>query len=48
MAGHSSIVVTMDRYGHLFPAMHGDVAAKVDELRRTDAQNGQTNLGHGE
>jgi integrase len=34
MAGHSSIVVTMDRYGHLFPAMHGDVAAKVDELRQ--------------
>ena len=34
MAGHSSIVVTMDRYGHLFPAMHGDVAAKVDEIRK--------------
>jgi integrase len=34
MAGHSSIVLTMDRYGHLFASMHGDVATKVDELRR--------------
>jgi integrase len=33
MAGHSSITVTMDRYGHLFPSMHGDVAELVDGLR---------------
>ena len=35
MAGHSSITVTMDRYGHLFPAMHEDVAELVDKIRAT-------------
>lgn len=34
MLGHSSITVTMNLYGHLFPAMHDDVAAKVDEIRQ--------------
>ena len=46
MMGHSTIVLTMDRYGHWFPAMHDDVATRLEALRQ--AQNGQTNLGHGE
>lgn len=29
--GHSSIVMTMDRYGHLFPGNEQDSAAKLDE-----------------
>ena len=35
MLGHSSITVTMNDYGHLFPTMHDDVAARVDEMRAT-------------
>jgi integrase len=46
MMGHSTIVLTMDRYGHWFPAMHDDVATRLEALRQ--AQNGQTNLGHAE
>jgi integrase len=29
--GHSSIVMTMDRYGHLFPGNEQDSAAKLDK-----------------
>ena len=39
MAGHSSIMVTMDRYGHLFPAMHEEVAVKVDEIRKAGGKH---------
>ncbi len=28
--GHSSIAVTMDRYGHLFPSDQEDLAARLD------------------
>jgi integrase len=31
--GHSGIGVTMNRYGHLFPAMHQQAAAGLDALR---------------
>jgi hypothetical protein len=31
----------MDRYGHWFPAMHDDVATRLEALRQ--AQNGLTN-----
>ncbi len=31
--GHSSITMTMDRYGHLFDAADGEVAAQLDALR---------------
>jgi integrase len=30
--GHSSIVMTLDRYGHLFPS--GDDASELDEAER--------------
>ena len=39
MAGHSSIMVTMDRYSHLFPAMHEEVAVKVDEIRKAGGKH---------
>jgi integrase len=32
MMGHSSIRVTMDRYGHLFPVIHDQVADAMDVL----------------
>lgn len=34
MMGHSSIRVTMDRYGHLFPVIHDEVADAMDLLYR--------------
>jgi integrase len=34
MLGHSSIQVTMDRYGHLFDTLHQDGADRLDELYR--------------
>jgi len=39
MAGHSSIAITMDRYGHLFASMHEEAAAKVENLRRTEGKH---------
>jgi integrase len=32
MLGHSSIAVTMDKYGHLFQTLHEDDAARLDAL----------------
>lgn len=32
--GHSSITVTMDRYGHLFPHLEEDITEKMDEAYR--------------
>lgn len=32
--GHSSITVTFDRYGHLFPALDEDLAVGLDDLYR--------------
>lgn len=32
-AGHSGIMVTMDRYGHLFAGMDEALALRLDELR---------------
>ena len=40
-AGHSSITVTYDRYGHLFPSSHTDALRRMDEY---DAKLG-TELG---
>lgn len=31
--GHSSITVTMDRYGHLFPSEHEELAGRLDASR---------------
>lgn len=31
--GHSSIMVTLDRYGHLFPEMDAELAVRLDDLR---------------
>jgi integrase len=30
MLGHSTIVLTLDTYSHVIPAMHGDAAAAMD------------------
>jgi integrase len=30
--GHSSISITMDRYGHLWPSMHEALAAQLDAV----------------
>ena len=35
-AGHSSITVTLDRYGHLFPGMDEALADKLDGMGRAD------------
>jgi integrase len=32
MLGHASIVMTLDRYGHLFSSVGEDLARRVDEL----------------
>jgi integrase len=32
MLGHSTIVLTLDTYSHLIPAMHGDAAAAMDAV----------------
>jgi len=41
--GHSSIVVTMDRYGHLFPAGAEAVADRLDDaFRRSLTDIGRT------
>ena len=34
-AGHSSITVTLDRYGHLFPGMDEQLADKLDDIGRS-------------
>jgi integrase len=33
--GHSSITVTLDRYGHLFPQLDEALTARLDDLRRS-------------
>lgn len=33
--GHSSITVTLDRYGHLFESLDADIADALDQLRKT-------------
>jgi|AMFO01.1.fsa_nt_gi Site-specific recombinase XerD len=44
--GHSSISVTMDRYGHLFPSDMEALAAALDEVRREALANQmRTNCG---
>jgi integrase len=30
MLGHTTIVLTLDTYSHLIPAIHGDAAAAMD------------------
>ena len=35
--GHSSIKVTLDTYGHLFPNLDEALAQRLDELARTSA-----------
>lgn len=32
MLGHSTIVLTLDTYSHVIPAMHGDAAAAMDAV----------------
>ena len=40
MMGHSSITVTLDRYGHLFPSLNGKLAEALDKgLRETLASH---------
>lgn len=35
--GHSSITVTLDRYGHLFPKLDETLTSRLDELQRSAA-----------
>ncbi|MGH9079117.1 MAG: tyrosine-type recombinase/integrase [Acidimicrobiales bacterium] len=42
--GHSSIQVTLDRYGHLFPELDGHIAAGLDEIYR-QAERERANAG---
>jgi len=37
MLGHASIVMTLDRYGHLFSSVGEDLARRVDDLGRSAA-----------
>lgn len=37
--GHSSIQVTLDRYGHLFPELDGQIAVGLDETYRLAVEN---------
>jgi hypothetical protein len=37
--GHSSIEVTLDRYGHLFPGLDESLADKLDATYRTAARS---------
>ena len=32
MLGHSTIVLTLDTYSHVIPAMHADAAAAIDQV----------------
>jgi hypothetical protein len=45
--GHSTIKVTFDRYGHLFPHELEDLAASLSDLRRYPDKwgTGQATLG---
>ena len=35
--GHSSITMTLDQYGHLFPSIEEALAGRLDELMFADA-----------
>ncbi|HXF74295.1 MAG TPA: tyrosine-type recombinase/integrase [Actinomycetota bacterium] len=41
LAGHSSIKVTLDRYGHLFPSLAEDLADRLDSMARAAAERGR-------
>lgn len=41
-AGHSSIVVTMDKYGHLLPGQDEALAERLGDLRESTAHLVQT------
>ena len=42
MLGHSSIQVTMDRYGHLFDTLHEGDADRLDELFRASSSSARS------
>jgi hypothetical protein len=45
--GHSSINVTLDRYGHLFPELDGALAASFSEqLAAARAKRSESNVIH--
>jgi integrase len=46
LLGHASIGVTFDVYGHLFPSLADDVAARVDELARAAAESVASRAHH--
>lgn len=43
--GHASIRMTLDRYGHLFPEMDGEIAEGLQTLRERAQQRGQDPTG---
>jgi len=40
--GHSSVAITLDRYGHLMPGAHGEAAGMLDAFL---ARAGSTPMG---
>ena len=40
--GHSSITVTYDTYGHLFPERDAEITANLESLRRAGADSVRT------
>ena len=43
--GHTSIAITLDLYGHLYPDAFTDVGAQLDELVRGSLENGRVARG---
>ena len=43
--GHSSITVTLDRYGHLFPGLDERLAERLDEMARAVKEPASTPAG---
>lgn len=41
--GHSSITVTYNTYGHLFPERDAEITAKLEDLRRAGAESARAN-----
>jgi integrase len=45
LMGHSSIQITFDRYGHLFPGHEDEAGARLDAYMAAAVSNGVTNIG---
>lgn len=43
--GHSTVTVTADRYGHLFPSLEAALTAKLDDTYRAARASDSTAMG---